>query len=970
LGTTKGGENTKKVILLTILTISVALLTQVAAVEMLELEWAFNTSDVFADKSFGAGHQGCQTVWDVDGDGSMEVVFGTRRGDSRRLWCIDQDGQFEWIYPPLAEDGLAGDPWGVSLVDVDNDGTYELAVAGRGGKLYVLNGDGTEVWIFEHPAGENMLGPPQAMDTDGDGFPEFFMNDASGFIHRVSHEGELIWTSIQAGESNQGHPTLADIDKDDVVEVLWASNDNNLYCIDSTSGAEEWRFDAGANMQTNANFVADVNNDGEYEAVIWTDAPTNAVFVVSFYGTELGRWTEPYGANIRLTPAMGDVDHDGNLDMAFVSGSAIYVIDLATLKTKWEANVTQWAMDGMLPNGSVANHWSNYPLIADIDGDLRLEVLWLLPYPIVTDAATGALESYYLNEHIAVNRRQENGGWWGDVDQDGVSEWVCELNGNSHPETQLYCLTAGGSFPAEAPWPEYVHSAYPAEYQLQQDWLSLRGAYSKGCWFKIGEQEEFPKTEKLEVEWAFNTSEVFDDKSFGAGHQGCQTVWDVDGDGVMEIVFGTRRGDSKRFWCIDQDANFEWVYPPIGEDGLPGDPTSKPSLVDVDNDGVYELALAGRGGRLHVINGDGTVVWTWDDPNEGSNMHGAPQAWDVDGDGFVEFFMQDAAGFIHRVSHEGELVWTSFQAGADNQGHPTIADIDRDDVFEVLWASQDNNLYCIDSTSGAEEWRFDTGANMQTNQVIVADVNNDGEFEAVVWTDAPTNAVFVVSFYGTELGRWTEPNGANIRICQAMGDVNRDGNLDMAVMSGSSVFCIDLATLSLHWTANLTQAADMGIIPSGATPNHWTSYQTIADFDGDGDLEILWLAPYPIVTDAVTGSIEAYYLNEHIAVNRRQENGGWFGDVDQDGVSEWVCELNGNSHPETQLYCLTAGGSFPAESPWPEYYHCAYPAEYQNSQSWLTLKGAYSNSLWFPMPEMFAASIGALLCLGLLRRRR
>ena len=476
---------------------------------------------------------------------------------------------------------------------------------------------------------------------------------------------------------------------------------------------------------------------------------------------------------------------------------------------------------------------------------------------------------------------------------------------------------------------------------------------------------------QLQEKWVYNTSAQFADKSFGAGHQGCFTVYDVDGDGVNEVLWGTRRGDSKRLWCINADSSFQWIYPPLGEDGLPGDPTSKVSIVDVDNNGVNEVILAGRGGRLHCINGDGSVKWTWDNPNAGQAMHGAPQAYDVDGDGFVEFFMNDNPGFIHRVSHEGQLVWTSFQAGKGNQGHPTIADIDRDDEYELLFASQDHNLYCINAKTGAEEWRFDTGANQQTNQVIVADVNNDGEYEAVTWTDEPSSAVFVVSFYGTELGRWTHPvEGSNIRICQAMGDVDHDGNLDMAIMSGNDVFAIDLATLTTKWRLNFTAASEAGTIAAGATVSHWSSYQLIADIDGDDQLEVLWLAPFPIVTDAATGAIEAYYYNEDVAINRRQENGGWWGDVDKDGKSEWICEVNGLSHPQTQIYCLTLNGKFPAEATWPEYYHSALPAEEQLAASWLTTKAAYSNSLWFPMPEVLLPSIAALLCIGLLRRRK
>ncbi len=119
------------------------------------------------------------------------------------------------------------------------------------------------------------------------------------------------------------------------------------------------------------------------------------------------------------------------------------------------------------------------------------------------------------------------------------------------------------------------------------------------------------------------------------------------------------------------------------------------------------------------------------------------------------------------------------------------------------------------------------------------------------------------------------------------------------------------------------------------------------------------VGPFPIVTDAGTAELEAFYLNEFIGVGGRQENGGWWGDIDGDGRSEWICELSadryhGDFFKGTQVYCLTLNGRYPAKSPWPEYYHSAYPAEYQNNQDWLSLKSAYSNSLWFRIPENLA----------------
>jgi hypothetical protein len=60
-------------------------------------------------------------------------------------------------------------------------------------------------------------------------------------------------------------------------------------------------------------------------------------------------------------------------------------------------------------------------------------------------------------------------------------------------------------------------------------------------------------------------------------------------------------------------------------------------------------------------------------------------------------------------------------------------------------------------------------------------------------------------------------------------------------------------------------------------------------------------------------------------------------------------------------------GKFPADSWWPEYTHSAYPADYQAKQTWLKLKGAYSNSLWFPIEEsLFAlATILVVFCIAM-----
>jgi len=346
---------------------------------------------------------------------------------------------------------------------------------------------------------------------------------------------------------------------------------------------------------------------------------------------------------------------------------------------------------------------------------------------------------------------------------------------------------------------------------------------------------------QLQKKWAVNTSAVFAGITFGAGHQGCQTVWDVDADGVNEIIFGTRRGDSKRLWCFDANQNFEWIYPPMDRDGLPGDPMSKVSLIDVDRDGGYELCLGGRGGKLHVLDGKGHIIWTWDNPNLGTSMTGPPQAYDVDGDGFVDFFVADEMGYVHRLNHEGQLVWSMPACGKAIADQPTIADIDRDGGCEVLVASYDWCIHCLDARTGGEEWRFNTSSSIRTPP-IVADVNKDSEYEALVWDDA--GSLFCVSLFGAEIWNFTlpTPEARSPKLGQPIGDVDGDGSLEMAVVSDSGLYCIDIGGSSpvLQWEINVSKWTEEGRFGgANAMPSAWSGYTLMADIDGDGRQEFL-----------------------------------------------------------------------------------------------------------------------------------
>jgi len=143
------------------------------------------------------------------------------------------------------------------------------------------------------------------------------------------------------------------------------------------------------------------------------------------------------------------------------------------------------------------------------------------------------------------------------------------------------------------------------------------------------------------------------------------------------------------------------------------------------------------------------------------------------------------------------------------------------------------------SPKGVERWRFG-GAGVMAGgmwyQPTVCDINNDGEWEIIVGSadstgdQIPTGRMHCLSFYGTELWRYTLPDdgkeGKFIRCQAAVGDVNKDGFLEVAFQAGSPGFFYLLDhSGKLIWKKNTTTSVGYGC--------------SIADVNNDGNLEIL-----------------------------------------------------------------------------------------------------------------------------------
>ncbi|MCB9766211.1 MAG: hypothetical protein H6739_40925 [Alphaproteobacteria bacterium] len=248
--------------------------------------------------------QGLIGLYDLEGDGSVEVVIGDvilegATGEVRAVggrgmgspkeyeyWApmsiaadLDGDGIQEILagntaYGPGGEILWANDErdGAVAVGNFDDDPEGELVAVSWRGEVRLQDTDGRVIW--KTVLGEWDLGPPAIADVDGDGRPEIGVA-GSTTIYSLDADGGLMWTqeaaSICAGSTGL---SAFDFDGDGIVEWVHA-DDFDVLILDGLTGAVRSRIEEHSHKTaTIYPTIADLDKDGSAEVIvaetIWT----------------------------------------------------------------------------------------------------------------------------------------------------------------------------------------------------------------------------------------------------------------------------------------------------------------------------------------------------------------------------------------------------------------------------------------------------------------------------------------------------------------------------------------------------------------------------------------------------------------------------------------------------------------------------------------------------------------------------
>ncbi|MHA1828118.1 MAG: hypothetical protein ACTSX6_05670 [Candidatus Heimdallarchaeaceae archaeon] len=364
----------------------------------------FHTYDSFNDDL---------SIRDLEHDNSLEILFHA----GTTLYCLDSSGRIKWSVKEKSASSA------LTIADINEDGKSDLVIPYLNDGILCRNHQGRKLWFFRSYTYSRYAYPCIA-DFNKDGNLDIIINSDNRNPFILTKKGilnqnyNLLNKSIFNPDLNvYSTPIVVDIDLNDDNELLIITADEYLYCI-TNNNTVVWKFKLekiGYSLSC-------------YSKPVLLETPQKAINVLIVDFNELlcldstGKLAWNFNLNESYSgynPVSADINKDGSPEIlfrAFSKHGILYCLD----------------SNGEYLWSYTTDFFQREPILVDINGDSRMEIVFAAGKKIYCLNSSGGIEYIYENNQQSGEYRTLR---MADIDNDGYLDLITATN-----EGELSCL--------------------------------------------------------------------------------------------------------------------------------------------------------------------------------------------------------------------------------------------------------------------------------------------------------------------------------------------------------------------------------------------------------------------------------------------------------------------------------------------------------------------------------------------------
>ena len=297
---------------------------------------------------------------------------------------------------------------------------------------------------------------PTVADIDNDGSDEVLVAGQEEMI-ALDKNGDVIWR-WKTRRRFMTYPTVLKREKETAL-IYAADNSGQMTCLNG-KGKVVWQADLNGNAEWSASVVADVDGDGLYE-VIQTDITGTVWLFDALSGKVIGQTKLDKG--LPVSPAVGDIDSDGNLEIVISTNDGVVSVLSSELKLLWKykigASSETWSTSA--PVMFSASDGETYIVAVSSVGDVYClnkigQPIWKYPTntPVASTVSVGDFDQngvadiFLITQTGVIYRFDENGSKLWNIDMQGrglASGAIVDINNDNKLE-YIFSTQRGNMF--------------------------------------------------------------------------------------------------------------------------------------------------------------------------------------------------------------------------------------------------------------------------------------------------------------------------------------------------------------------------------------------------------------------------------------------------------------------------------------------------------------------------------------------